>query len=84
MKEIACIAVVCVLAGLLMNFKSEAFWLRSIEATKAAQDEDSEEHVRENIEKVYNEIPPMKETLQEWEARKAKEAEESKRAMFVH
>lgn len=78
MKEIACIALVCAIAGLLFNVRSESFWLNKIEATKAAQDEESEEHVRKNIEKVYNEPPPIKETMDEWEDRMKREREKSR------
>lgn len=76
MKEIACVALVCVIAALLFNVRSEVFWRRTIEAAKQAQDKESAEHVRKNIQKVYNEIPKSPETMEEWEARKKKEAEQ--------
>ena len=78
MKEITCVAAVCLLAAALFNVRSESFWLHKIEATKAAQDEESDEHVRRNIEKVYNDPPAIKETMDEWEDRMRKNREKSR------
>lgn len=83
MKELACIALVCVLAALL-NAQSESFWTQGIEATRQTQEREAREYVKQHTAKPPIVTPEIIQVMQEWEARKAKEAEESKRAMFVH